>query len=185
MKRLILASTSPRRRELLDRLGLPFEVVTPCYEEKPTSLSARDECLYHAEQKALSVTSLYPTDIILGCDTLVACDGEKIGKPSDASHARAILKKLSGREHSVLSGIVLIEPGKKIRKHVEEVRVVFHALSSEKIDRYVATGESLDKAGAYAVQGEGRALIASLEGEEAAAVGLPLNTLKEWFRSPL
>jgi septum formation protein len=181
MKNLILASTSPRRRELFSSLGIAYEAVTPRYEEKATSLSAREECLYHAEHKALSVVIDYPAALILGCDTLVECDGEKIGKPVDAAHARKILQKLSGREHRVFSAVVLLEVGQNPKKHIEEVRVAFRALSSDQIDRYVATEEPIDKAGAYAVQGQGRALIASLEGEEAAAVGLPLEILKSWL----
>lgn len=181
MTKLILASTSPRRRELLSRLKLPYEVVAPSYEEKETGLSPEDECRHHAEHKARSVAALYPADRVLGCDTLIACDDEIIGKPKDTADAVRILQKLSGREHRVLSAVFLIDPDNGPKKHLEVVRVVFRSLSQDQIENYVATGEPMGKAGAYAIQGQGRAFIASVDGEEEAVIGLPLIILKKWL----
>lgn len=183
-RRFCLASTSPRRRDLLKRLGVSFDVIAPRFEESPTGLSAEEECLTFARSKALSVKEDCPGAWILGCDTLIECGGEILGKPADAADARRILAKLSGRAHRVLSAIVLLDAETGDRKeHVEIATVVFKNLSAGDIDGYVATGEPMGKAGAYAVQGLARTrLIESVEGEEEAVIGLPLARLRVWFR---
>lgn len=182
-RKLYLASTSPRRQELLSRLELPYEVIDPQFQEMPTRLSAEEECLWFAEAKARSVKSLCPNALVMGCDTLIECGGEKIGKPSTASEATRILEKLSGRTHRVLSSVVLLDTrDDSLWKHLEIGRVTFRRLTADEIDAYVATGEPMGKAGAYAVQGLARdRLIERMEGEEEAIIGLPLGILKRWL----
>lgn len=178
--KLILASTSPRRRELLSALNIPFEVVAPTFIETPTDLTPEEEALYFAEQKARSVASHHPDCLILGSDTLIVCEGQKLGKPKDRQDAKAILLKLSGRGHGVLTAVVLLD-SQGIKKHLERATVTFRHLSNREIEDYIATGESLDKAGAYAIQGEGRKLISKIEGERDAIVGLPIQVIREWL----
>jgi len=169
----------------LRRLPIPFEVISPRFEETPTSLSAEEECLFFAEQKALSVKDECPDSLVLGCDTLIECDGVKLGKPADCEEAVTILEKLSGRSHRVLSAVVLLDTKTGLRKsHLEIGQVVFRRLSRKEIEDYVATGEPMGKAGAYAVQGLARRLlIERVEGEEEAIIGLPLNVLRKWLVS--
>lgn len=182
-RKLYLASTSPRRQELLSRLNLPYEVIEPQFRETPTKLSAEEECLWFAEAKARSVKSLCPNALVMGCDTLIECGGEKVGKPSNTEEATRILGKLSGRTHRVLSGVVLLDTrDDSLWKHLEIGRVTFRRLSTLDVAQYVATGEAMGKAGAYAVQGLARGLlIERVEGEEEAIIGLPLRALREWF----
>ncbi len=180
---LYLASTSPRRKDLLFTLGIPFKVIKPLFDEKPTSLSASEEALFFAEQKALSVQSKCPNALILSADTIVESNGEKIGKPRDEKEAASFLKKLSGETHFVHTGIVLLNASTHaIQKHLESVSVSFRKLSSQEIQGYVSTQEPMGKAGAYAIQGKARAFITQVEGEEESAIGLPLRILKGWLR---
>ena len=180
--KLVLASSSPRRRALLASLGIPFETVTPRFEERPTNLSADAEALHFAEEKARSVASLFPGARILAADTLIDCEGEKIGKPADAKDARKILKKLLGKTHRVYTAVVLLEVASgELERHIEKVDVTFRPLTPAEIDSYVATGEPLGKAGGSAIQGEGRRLVVRLDGDEEAAVGLPLNVVRRWL----
>ena len=175
--RLILASTSPRRKEILSLSGLPFEVIPPDYHEKLSpSRSARQEARHHAAEKALSVAVRFPDDIIIGSDTLIELENEKIGKPKDTTHAKAILKKLSGQTHVIYTAAAVVagrdHPGDVI---VEPIRVTMNPYTDADIAAYVAAGEGMDKAGAYSLQGQGRDLIEWLEGDYLAAVGLPLR----------
>lgn len=180
--KLYLASTSPRRKELLSTLNIPFEVISPLFEEKTTSLSALEESLYFAEGKARSVSSLCPQSLIIGSDTLIECEGEKIGKPHDEKSARMILQTLSGKKHFVFTSVVLLDTrNDSLKKHTEEVSVFFRLLSTAEIEDYMVTGEPLGKAGAYALQGEGKNLIQKIKGNPSAVIGLPLEPLREWF----
>lgn len=183
---LILASTSPRRRELLASLGIPFEIITPRFEESATSLPPAAEALHFAEQKARSVGADHPGSLILASDTLVACEGRKLGKPRDEAEAKEMLTLLSGKAHELYTAVVLLdsETGKEI-KHVEHVTVHFHPLNEKQILDYIATGEPMGKAGAYAVQGIGKALVATVEGDINAVIGLPLEPIKQWLKAML
>lgn len=150
-----------------------------------TNLPPGDEAIFFAEQKARSVTELYPNALILGCDTLIACDDEKLGKPRDADDAYRILFQLAGRSHRVLTAVVLIDSTKgSIRRHLESAEVGFKRLSESEIRGYIATGEPMGKAGGYAIQGMARKLlIESVEGDEEAVIGLPLRIVRGWLSS--
>ncbi len=180
--KLYLASTSPRRCELLGRLGVPFEIIAPSFEEKPTNLPPQEEALYFAEEKARSVAVLCPASLIIGSDTLIDFEGKKLGKPKDATDAKAMLQALSGKSHSVISAVALLDTKTdKMKSVVEQAKVYFKTLNEGQIDDYVATGEPLDKAGAYAIQGMGRSLIAHFEGQLETIIGLPIHILKKWL----
>lgn len=180
--KLVLASTSPRRRDLLQTLRIPFEVIPPTFKETATDLSPSEEVLYFAERKARSVRVKCPGALILAGDTLIDCDGEKIGKPRHEREAEEILKKLAGKRHRVLTAVVLLDTRDgSLRKHLEEVEVTFRPMSESEIRNYIATGESFGKAGGYAIQGRARAFITNIQGEEEAAIGLPLRVTREWL----
>jgi len=183
--KIVLASTSPRRREILGRLGLPFEVVAPRYEENLNDpRPARELALFFAQEKARSVASDHPESLIIGSDTLIECAGEKIGKPRDPEDARRILRLLSGREHRIVTAVALLDTRTgALETRLEECRVVFRSLSDQEIADYVATGEPLDKAGAYAIQGGAKGFIAKFHGDPLAAVGLPLKPIQEHLAS--
>jgi len=183
--RLILASSSPRRREILALLGLPFETIAPDFEETLSShCPAEAEVLDLALGKTLSVAKNNPESIVVASDTIILIDGEKIGKPSGVENARQILRLLSGRSHRILTSVALLDgtggPGLRI---VEEVSVKMRAFTDAEIERYLSFNESLDKAGAYSIQGEGGALIESIRGDYLAAVGLPLKPIAGYLAS--
>jgi septum formation protein len=181
-KPLWLASTSPRRGILLNSLGIPFETIAPQFEETPTDLSVEKETLFFAEQKARSVAALCPDSLVIGSDTIVECDGEKLGKPADKRDARRMLKKLSRKTHRVITAVVLLDTSDgSFKKVVEEAFVTFRGVSDAEIDDYIATGEPMDKAGAYAAQGEAKKFINQIDGEVETVVGLPLKKLREWL----
>lgn len=178
---LVLASASPRRRELLDQIGVRYEVAPVAIDETPGTGEAPDlYVLRMARQKALTCQKGWhePGRIFLGADTTVVVDGQILGKPADAEHARAMLSRLSGREHQVMSGVALAAPS-AVRERVVASRVRLRPLSTAEIDNYVATGEPLDKAGAFGVQGRGAALVAELIGSYTAVVGLPLEAVTD------
>ena len=174
---LILASTSPRRIEILNLLQIPFEVVSPRYEEEILpDATGFEETLRFAQEKAHSIASLYPNHLILASDTLIEFEGEKIGKPKDPKDAFDILKKLRGSTHDVISGVYLYNTQNlNFYRHVEITQINMRYYSENEIENYIETREPLDKAGAYALQGEGRKLIKSLSGDYLSAVGLPLR----------
>jgi septum formation protein len=183
--RLILASTSPRRREILALLGLPFEVIAPEFDEQPSSdCAVEDEVLNFAVGKAQSVASRHPRSIVVGSDTMIQINSTKIGKPEGIVGAKRILRLLSGETHRIFTSVAMIDslggPGLRI---VGEVRVKMRNYSEEEIERYLLCNESLDKAGGYSIQGEGRALIESIRGDYLAAVGLPLKPIADYLRS--
>lgn len=174
--RLILASASPRRRELLATLGCPFEVVPSGVAE---ALAAEPDPRQGAEALALAkareVARREPDALVLGADTVVVLDGRPLGKPGSPAEARAFLRALAGRSHEVITAVALVEAG---RETVESVRsrVRMRGYAEAEIEAYLATGEPYDKAGGYAVQGEGRRLVAEVEGCYTNVVGLPLST---------
>ncbi|MBI3064997.1 MAG: septum formation protein Maf [Deltaproteobacteria bacterium] len=183
--RLILASSSPRRREILALLGLPFETIAPNFEETPSShRPAEDEVLDFALGKAQSVAKNNPEAIVIGSDTMILIDGDKIGKPSGVENAREILRALSGKSHRILTSVAILNgTGGPGLLTVEEVSVKMRAFTDREIERYLSCNESIDKAGAYSIQGEGRALIESIRGDFLAAVGLPLKPIAGYLAS--
>lgn len=179
--RLILASTSPRRRDLLSLLHLSFEVAAPALVETiQPGVQARDQARAFAEGKASSCSERFPDSLVIGCDTLIEIEDTILGKSADAAEAVGMLRRLSGREHLIHSGVaVWATPTATCRSGVETVRVRFKPLAAEEIDHYVAGGEWHGKAGAYAIQGHGGKFIERIEGDFTAAVGLPLRLLSE------
>ncbi|HJU04614.1 MAG TPA: Maf family protein [Nitrospiraceae bacterium] len=175
--RVVLASTSPRRRELLSLLRISFEVVEPAFTEQIRSdLSPHEQACLFAEGKAQSCRLRFPDRLIIGSDTLIELNGKILGKPSNAAHAESMLKQLRGHEHMIQTAVAIVDS--KIGSHktaIETVRVWFKPLSDDAVTRYVATGESMGKAGAYAIQGAGGDLIERIDGDYTAAVGLPLR----------
>ena len=167
---LLLASTSPRRREILAQLRIPFDVVAPDYEE------TEDDPVTHALGKARSVLAEADGRPVLGCDTEVLCDGRVYGKPNGPEEADEMLESLSGRTHEVVSGLALITPMWEEVRH-ETTRVTFRGLSPRDIARYVASGEWEGRAGGYAIQGQGAALVTRIEGDYLNVVGLPTGLL--------
>ncbi len=174
---LILASASPRRRELLKLAGLDFTVcVSDCDESVPESLSPPEAVAEIAGRKALAVAANYPEDTVIGADTIVVVDGIILGKPKDAGDAADMLKRLSDRTHSVYTGVCVVS-GSAEKRFIEITDVTFYALTDAEIDKYVATGEPTDKAGAYGIQGRGALLVKEICGDYFNVVGLPLARL--------
>ena len=175
---LILASSSPRRKEIFALLGLPFEVVSPGLEEVfHTDRTPSDEAVYWAVEKARAVHRHAPDAIVIGSDTVIDLEGKTVGKPADQNDAVRILSLLAGQTHTVVTAVAAVFPDRYERIAVETTRVRMRPASNEILVRYAATGEPLDKAGAYSLQGEGRNLINSIEGDYLAAVGLPLRAV--------
>lgn len=179
--RIVLASASPRRSELLESAGIRFQVIpgyideTPLPDEKPL-----DHVLRLAEQKAREVAGREDGDLFIGADTIVLCDGEIMGKPVDTTDAVRMLRALSGRHHQVITGTAIYEKGndKALRRAVT-TKVLFKELSDAEISAYVATGCPMDKAGAYAIQGGAAFMVRSIEGSYTNVVGLPLCEVVE------
>jgi len=169
--RLILASTSPQRRLILEQLRIPFDVVAPRYEEHdPADADPVALVLAHAEGKARSVHR--EGEVTLGVDTTVHLDDRVYGKPEGVAAARLMLGELAGRTHSVLSGLCLLGPGFAVLDH-EVTRVTFRPLAGFELDAYLASGEWEGRAGGYAIQGLGGRLVERIEGDYLNVVGLP------------
>jgi len=182
---LVLASASPRRAALLAQVGLRFEVHVSDVPEEADEAGRAPQAvaLEHARAKALAVAAAAPGRLVLGADTVVVLDGDLLGKPAHAAEAAAMLRRLSGREHEVITAIVFaLDAGQGARvlaEHAEHTRVVFRELSEDEIAWYVASGEPLDKAGAYGIQGHGALLVRRIEGCYFNVVGLPLSRTGE------
>ena len=169
--RLTLASTSPQRRAILEQLRIPFEVVAPTYvEHDPPGLDPADLVRAHAEGKARSVHA--QGRVTLGVDTTVALEGRIYGKPDDGEDARRMLRDLSGRTHSVVSGLCLVGPNVDLVVH-EVTSVTFRPLTAQLVTTYLASGEWDGRAGGYAIQGLGGRLVERIEGDYLNVVGLP------------
>jgi septum formation protein len=180
----ILASSSPRRRELLAAAGQSFEVlssrVDEAFREGETAASAATRL---ATEKALEVASRATGRWVLGADTVVVVDERILGKPVDADEARAMLESLSGREHRVITGFALVDPaGRVAAARAIETLVAFVAIEREAIDAYVRSGEPLDKAGAYAIQGGAAEFVREIRGSWTNVVGLPMDEVEEALR---
>ena len=178
---IILASTSPRRRELLALLGIPFDVKSPTFEERLVAdRLAVEQVQFFARGKAQSVASQEPEAIVLGSDTVIELDHDVIGKPVDLTDARAMLRRLAGRDHRVRTAVAVVCSARVIDTVALSTTVVrmkpFDELAHE---RYLAIGESLGKAGAYSIQGEGGSLIDSIDGDFPNVVGLPLRLVAQ------
>jgi septum formation protein len=179
MPRLVLASASPRREELLGRLGLPFDIIVPDVpEDALPGESPEGHVARLAADKAAAVRRRAPQAVILAADTVVVLGGEILGKPAGPSEARLMLGRLSGRTHRVLTGWVLSAPGGAVTPGVEESRVTMRPLPPADIEAYLTIGEYADKAGAYAVQGEGGRLVEAVDGSWTNVVGLPVPPVR-------
>ncbi len=178
---LVLASASPRRAALLRQVGLPFDVRVSDVAEEADEVGRGPEAvaLEHACQKALDVAGELPGRLVLGADTVVVLGDQVLGKPSGPDEARGMLRALSGREHEVISAVAIAigasDGARLLTEHAEHTRVAFRALSDGEIERYIATGEPPDKAGAYGIQGHGALLVRDIDGCYFNVVGLPLS----------
>lgn len=174
---LILASKSPRRKELLKQISLPFVVVVSDAEEvSGNSWTPAALVVENAKRKARAVAEKYPDSPVLGADTVVSSEGKIFGKPKDKDEARKMLTALSGKMHEVTTGLALINRN-EIRTTSVTTKVFFDTMTKADIDAYIATEEPMDKAGAYAIQGKAARFIEKIEGSYSNVVGLPLNAL--------
>ncbi|SDG37748.1 septum formation protein [Selenomonas sp. WCT3] len=179
---IILASGSPRRKELLEQIGASFKVlVSEASEESSDLLEPEELVRINAVAKAKAVASEHPDSPVLGADTVVSLDGHTYGKPCDAAEACRMLETFSGRTHQVSTGIAFAVKG-KIYTDVVTTKVTFGPMSKAEISRYVETGEPLDKAGAYAVQGIAARFIEKIDGSYSNVVGLPLHAVTQLAR---
>lgn len=180
--KVVLASSSPRRRELLNLIGIAHEVRPANLDE---SMRPREAPRRHAERlardKATAVAMRDPDLITIAADTIVVINRKVLGKPVDKEDAARMLGMLSGREHTVITAVA-VSRGKKLRSAIEEVKVKFRRLRDEEIEAYVATGEPMDKAGAYGIQGFGATIVERVEGDYFAVMGLPLVRLVALMR---
>ncbi len=179
-RRIILASQSPRRKQLLEQIGLrDFEVRKSCYKENMQAMDNPQELAkFLALNKAKEVAQYYVNAIIIGGDTFTVFNGKFIGKPKDKNDARQILKNFSGKEHLIISGLALIDTkSKKTITDFGQAKVKFRKLSNEEIDNYVNLGEGLKMAGAYGLMNRAAPLIESINGDFYSVIGLPLNKL--------
>ena len=177
MTRLVLASRSPQRRAILEQLGVEFSVLVPDVEELEAG-PPHEVALENAYRKAVAVAGGAGDALVLGVDTVVSLGARLYGKPGDAAEARATLSALAGRRHTVVSGVCLIENGRP-RTAAASTSVEFRALDDALIEWYLNSGEWRERAGAYAIQGRGAALVAGIDGDFLNVVGLPLPTLLE------
>ncbi|MCD6338712.1 MAG: septum formation protein Maf [Verrucomicrobia bacterium] len=184
LPRILLASQSPRRRDLLREAGVRFRVETAGVEERvPPGLSPAEEAQLLARLKAEAVARRFPSETVLGADTIVALGRRRLGKPRDEAEAAAMLEALSGREHFVTTGVCLMRwRPRRVRMFAEISRVRFRKLSPDAIRGYLQKVHVLDKAGAYAVQERGEEIVESLEGSLSNVIGLPMERLMEELR---
>lgn len=175
MKRFIVASASPRRREILENAGYTFEIIPSDADETlEDGLSPEDAVCELSRRKALSVLRDNPDAVVFGCDTVVALDGQILGKPENDEDAKRMLRTLSGRRHTVSTGVCIAD-GNKIKTFFNTTEVEFYPLSEETVESYVGTGECSDKAGAYGIQGYGRVLVKEIKGDYFSVMGLPVS----------
>jgi septum formation protein len=190
---IVLASASPRRQELLRSAGIPFTVQAPLIDETLRSGESATDCAMRlAQEKALAVAERSPGEFVLGADTIVVIDEAMLGKPRDAEDAARMLRLLAGRKHNVITGVCLVSPdggAGQVRTGKREVRISSETtlvrmceLKEEEIHDYVATGEPMDKAGAYAIQGIASRWIPRIEGDYSNVVGLPVARVYKMLR---
>lgn len=178
---IILASESPRRKELIKKITKEFTVIPANIDESILHIPACDLPGELSKLKAYDVFAKYPNDKVLACDTVVIIDGQILGKPHSKEQASEMLHKLSGRKHVVISGYTIISKEKEVTRTVRTY-VYFNKLSDELIDRYIATGSPMDKAGAYGIQDQEFDLVNHIEGSFDNVIGLPTEDIKQhWF----
>lgn len=185
MKPLILASSSPRRREILTKLGWEFAVIPAQNEESiDPALPLEQAVRLVAQKKAEEIAARYPDHIVIGADTVVAVDGQVLGKPADGRQACAMLRQLAGRTHEVLTGVYVCHPDWPGggRGFTDCAQVTFYPADDEEIAAYVATGEPMDKAGAYGVQEKGLRFVKGIHGDFYTVMGLPGARLYRFLR---
>ena len=183
-RRIVLASASPRRKELLELIGLKFKVVPSTYEEDMTlKLSPRRLACLLSAKKAEDVALRCPDALVIAADTFIDLNGRLLGKPQTPAEAKQMLRSLSNRSHEVITGFTVLDTtsGNRISKAVA-TKVYFKKLTRQEIDAYVASGEPMDKAGAYAIQGLGSIIIKKIDGDYFNVIGLPLNALTSALR---
>lgn len=172
---IILASASPRRRELLERAGLEFEVMhSPAEEIHDASIAPERLCEMNAALKAAAIAALWPEATVIGADTLVFIDGEPLGKPADTDEARAMLRRLAGRAHFVCTGVCVIFPDGRRELFHDTTEVDFLPLDDAAIEDYLSVANPLDKAGAYGIQEYGERIISGIRGSYENVMGLPV-----------
>lgn len=175
---LILASASPRRRELLSYITEDFTIIPATVEEKPDLSLPRNETVIRiAQKKGLEVSQKHTYSIVIGADTMVFCGTAALGKPKNCDDAARMLRLLSGKTHQVITAAVIALNGKAERSFAEITDVEFYALSEKEIDLYVQSGEPMDKAGAYGIQGRGSLLVKGIRGDYYNVMGLPVSRL--------
>ena len=184
VSKLILASASPRRQELLRDLGIPFRAIPSLIEEDLRQGEGPEEHVMRlCEAKARDVAQRYPEHWVIGADTIVFAQGTILGKPKTSQEARGMLEALQGRAHEVYTGICVLRLApEQSTKRVVRTAVHFRTLSREEMDWYIRTGEPFDKAGSYAVQGYGGVFVRAIEGSYSNVVGLPVTELVEMLR---
>ena len=183
---LILASASPRRRELLSLITPDFKVIPAnCEEAADTTLSPQLLVQQLADQKAAEVAASHPNDAVIGADTLVFCGSEIMGKPAHRTDAKRMLTLLSGNTHTVITAVAIAQGGKVTKVFAEETKVEFFPLTEEEITAYIATGEPMDKAGAYGIQEKGALLVKGIAGDYYNVMGLPVGRLYRELKSLL
>ncbi|MBQ4090523.1 MAG: septum formation protein Maf [Clostridia bacterium] len=181
-KRIILASTSPRRRELLAKMGYEFTCDAPEVDENVEGRADEIVALLSA-RKAHAAAEKYSEGIIIASDTLVSLDGKGLGKPVDAQDAFRMLRELSGRTHEVFSGVCMIDTATgKEETQVARTGVIFRELTDEEINYYIATGETMDKAGAYGIQGGAGKFVTGLDGTFENVMGFPVDVVEDMLR---
>ena len=180
---LVLASASPRRLELVSLLGIPFEVIPSRAEENDVTGSGKERVRVLARRKGAEVAARLPGRTVLAADTLVCVENEVLGKPVDEADAARMIRLLSGRSHWVYTGVCLLLPDGTVREEVCGTEVCFAELDEDEILRYAASGEPLDKAGAYAVQGRAAAFIEHISGSYSGIMGLPMFEAAQLLRS--
>ena len=174
MKHIILASASPRRKEILELADLKFDVMPSDAQEITTKTAPNEVVMELASLKAKDIyKKLEKQSMIVGADTVVAYQGQILGKPADEADAKRMLTMLSGQTHEVYTGVCVIEDG-KTKTFYEETKVTFYEISDEQIDRYIKTGEPMDKAGSYGIQGKAAVFIKGIEGDYYNVVGFPI-----------
>lgn len=177
MSKIILASASPRRRELMELAGYDFEVIcADIVEAVPKNVQPQEVVMSLALQKAQAVAAENEDAVVVGSDTVVALDGKILGKPHSESEACEMLRLLSGRTHKVFTGVAVVGDGKE-KNFFDETDVEFYPLDEDEIKKYVATGEPMDKAGAYGIQGKGSVLVKRINGDFFNVMGLPIAKL--------
>ena len=173
---LLLASASPRRKEILTLLDIPFEVCPAVRESAPAGLPPAERVQALARCKAEEVAAAHPNRLVVGADTMVVLDGHALGKPRDEAEAVEMLLSLQGKTHVVMTGVWVCSPG-KCGGFVDAAEVTFYPMTREEAAAYAATGEPLDKAGAYGIQGYGSLLVQEIQGDYFNVVGLPVSRL--------